>query len=355
MTTPPDSRDGPAATGSRVARIVVAGAAGMLGSALLERLDAHSDEVAVVAVDRRRVGGPAAERLVLDVLTDDLGSAFAGADVVVHLAGSRDCGPDDPTGRVAVEGTRRVLAAATSAGVGRVVRPSSTAVYGAWANNPPAIDEDAPIRPAPGFAPAAADAECERLLAAWEHSEAGRTVSRLRLAPVVGGTARSALAEAALGRSPVRIRGAAPAGQVLHIEDATAALAAAVFGALPGVWNVAADGVLDPARRERGPRVPGLSEAAAARAIDACWSSGRFAAAGSVVPYLVHPFVVDTTRIRTAGVVPEFSADAAAAGAGAGPGRFVAAARAAAGVLGAEASRIGRRARGATLSRPIGG
>jgi hypothetical protein len=142
---------------------------------------------------------------------------------------------------------------------------------------------------------------------------------------------------------------------VLHIEDATAALAAAVFGALPGVWNVAADGVLDPARRERGPRVPGLSEAAAARAIDACWSSGRFAAAGSVVPYLVHPFVVDTTRIRTAGVVPEFSADAAAAGAGAGPGRFVAAARAAAGVLGAEASRIGRRARGATLSRPIGG
>ena len=63
------------------------------------------------------VDGPAAEHHILDVLRDDLVPVFAGADAVVHLAGSPDLGPDDPTGRAVVAGTRRVLEAADAAGV----------------------------------------------------------------------------------------------------------------------------------------------------------------------------------------------------------------------------------------------
>ena len=58
--------------------------------------------------------------------------------------------------RVNVDGTRRVLDAASRAGVRKVVRPSSAAVYGAWANNPVPLTEDAPLRPSPGYLPAIA-------------------------------------------------------------------------------------------------------------------------------------------------------------------------------------------------------
>lgn len=357
MTDAPDPRtDAPAdaTSGEDRRRIVVTGAAGTLGSALLGGLAATVPTVEVVAVDRRSVVGPATECHRLDVLVDDLAPVFAGADAVVHLAGTPDVASDDAEGKAAVAGTRRVLAAAGAAGVPLVVRPSATAVYGAWANNPAAITEDATLRPNPGDAAAAADAECERLLAAWARAEPGRAVTRLRFAPVVGGASVSARAEAALGRAPVSVRGAAPVAQVLHVADAAAALVAAARGRLPGVWNVASDGVLDPGRGERGPHVPGCSESAAARALDACWSSGRFGAPGSLVPALVHPLIVDTARIRAVGIVPTRTAAEAAAAAGAPVGRFAATARAAVAVLGAEAGRLRRRGGDRVPSRPIG-
>ncbi|MFM8236557.1 MAG: NAD-dependent epimerase/dehydratase family protein [Actinomycetota bacterium] len=353
MVTPSDPRRAADAGPARGARVVVTGAAGTLGSVLLERLAAPGVGVEVVAVDRRSGSGPTGERLRLDVLRDDLGAAFAGATTVVHLAASPDCSPDDPVGRAAVEGTRRVLAAAAAAGVARIVRPSATAVYGAWANNPEVIGEDAPLRPNPGFGPAGADAECERLLAAWARDRVGRIADRLRLAPVLGGARHSALANAALGRVPVHVRGAAPVVQVLHVDDAASALAAAALGALPDLVNVAAPGVVAPVR-SGGARVAGCSVAAATRALDACWSSGRFGASGAVVPYLVHPFVVDTTRLAAAGVAPAVAAGAAVAAAGDQPVRLGDAARAAAAVLGAERGRLRRRSRAGAPSRPIG-
>ena len=52
----------------------------------------------------------------------------------------------------------------SAAGVKKIVRPSSSAIYGAWANNPVPLTEDAPLRPSPSYLPAIVDAECERLL-----------------------------------------------------------------------------------------------------------------------------------------------------------------------------------------------
>ena len=65
----------------------------------------------------------------------------------------------------------------------KIVRPSSTAVYGAWANNPVPITEDTPLRPSPAYLPAIVDGECERLLAEWAADGTGRIATRLRIAP----------------------------------------------------------------------------------------------------------------------------------------------------------------------------
>ena len=45
---------------------------------------------------------------------------------------------------------------------------STTAVYGAWDNNPVPITEDDLVRPNPGFEPATHAAEIERRVRAWQ-------------------------------------------------------------------------------------------------------------------------------------------------------------------------------------------
>jgi len=60
--------------------------------------------------------------------------------------------------------TRRLLNAASAAGVRHLVVLSTATVYGAWPNNPVPITEDAPLRPVPDFAYAVGHAEVEQLV-----------------------------------------------------------------------------------------------------------------------------------------------------------------------------------------------
>jgi nucleoside-diphosphate-sugar epimerase len=209
--------------------------------------------------------------------------------------------------RVNVDGLRNVLEAASVAGVRKVVRASSAAVYGAWPNNPVPLSEDAPLRPNPGYAPAAYDAECERLLAEWAERRDGRVATRLRIAPVVGPGAQGLFANAATGHPPVVVRGAAPPVQVVHVDDAASALALAARNDMPGTFNVAADGWLshEDALAITGRRqLPGVPYEAADRLLAALWATGLGDAPASVLPYLVHPWAIANDRLKAAGWSP---------------------------------------------------
>jgi nucleoside-diphosphate-sugar epimerase len=287
----------------------VTGVAGLLGQRLLPLLDAAGVE-RIVGIDVR---DPArqARRLQfhrLDVSTGDLDGPLDGVDTVVHLAAIVGSLPDVALmERVNVEGLRRVLAAASKAGVRKVVRASSAAVYGAWPNNPLPLSEDAPLRPNPGYAPAAFDAECERLLVDWAAAGEGRIVTRLRIAPVVGAGAQTLFAHAVVGHPPVLVRNAMPPVQVVHLDDAAAALALAATIDLDGAYNVAADGWLphEEAMALVGRRpVPGVPYEVARRYLTATWATGLGDAPPSVRPYLVHPGVVANDRLEAAGWQP---------------------------------------------------
>jgi nucleoside-diphosphate-sugar epimerase len=297
--------------------VAVTGVSGFLGQRLLPLLDANPQVDRIVGLDVR---DPARRARKLDfhradVLGTDLTPFLRGATVIVHLAAV--IGPmldDELFTRVNVDGTRRVIDAATAAGVRKIVRPSSAVVYGAWANNPVPITEDAPLRPSPGYRPAIVDAECERLLGQWAADASGRVVTRLRIAPIVGGGAHSLLAEIATGRFPVRIRGAAAPVQVVHVDDAASALELATTLDLAGEYNVAADGWLTHEEAaallsKRG--VPPVPSELAARALSASWVTGIGDAPGSVVPYLVHPWVIANDRLKSAGWKPRHSNDEA--------------------------------------------
>jgi nucleoside-diphosphate-sugar epimerase len=293
--------------------VAVTGVSGFIGQRLLPLLDASPAVSRIVGLDVR---DPArrARKLTFhraDILNADLTPYLHNVDTLAHLAAIVGPIPDEPLmTRVNVDGTRRVLDAAARAGVKRVVRLSSAAVYGAWENNPVPLTEDAVLRPNPGFLPAILDAECERALSEWADGNRGRVVTRLRAAPVVGAGAHSVLAAAATGHPPVALRSPSPQVQVVHVDDVASALLVAVEQALPGVYNVAADGWLaaeDVGALTGRRRLPGLPYEAAERVLQVMWASGLGDAPPAVVPYLAYPWVVANDRMKDTGWVPSHS------------------------------------------------
>jgi nucleoside-diphosphate-sugar epimerase len=296
-----------------VHRIAVTGAAGLVGRHLLPALADHPAVEGVVGLDvrepDRRPKAVGFHRV--DIAGTPLRPVLEGVDVVVHLAGVVDPVPDEKLmARVNVEGTRHVLEEAAAVGVRRIVRISNAAVYGAWPDNPVPLTEDATLRPNARFSPAVQGAEVERLLAAWRADHPDVTVTTLRAAPVVGGDgSERLLARLLLGRPQLRVRGAAPPVQVVHVSDLVSALVLAATTDLPGVHNVAADGWLDAeARRALFPtRVPALPADRLERVLARAWELGIGDIPPGIVPYLQYPVVLDNAKLRATGWAPQVS------------------------------------------------
>jgi UDP-glucuronate 4-epimerase len=159
-----------------VARYVVTGAAGFIGSHLAEALVARGEDV--VAVDcltdyydaeLKEENARALDLVRVDLAADELGDAFTGADGVFHLAaqpGVRSFGAVfERYVRDNVLATQRVLEAAVAADA-RVVFASSSSVYGDAERYPTA--EDTPPRPLSPYG--ITKLACEHLVRAYGRS-----------------------------------------------------------------------------------------------------------------------------------------------------------------------------------------
>lgn len=296
--------------------VVVTGAAGALGRRVCALAAADPDVARVVAVDRRAVhaAAPSVEVVQADLCEVEVKPLLEGADVVVHLAQADRPERDGVASASAWTGdaglVHRVLDGASAAGVGHLVLLSSATAYGAWANNPVPLTEDAPLRPNPGVAVAAEKAELERAAADWRDDHPGATVAVLRPTITLAPEGNGWLARA-IGRvSALPVSADDPPAQFLDVDDLAAAVDLARRARLDGPRNVAPDGWVDGdtarALAGGGPRLR-LPERLALRVAGWRWRLGLAETPPVLLPYTVHPWVIANDRLRADGWEPTSS------------------------------------------------
>ncbi len=306
--------------------VAVTGPTGTFGFGLIPLLQSEPRIARIVGIARRSFdpaqhGWTKMEYRQGDVRDQDaLTAAFAGADVVVHLAFMITGTSSAETIRaINVGGTLNAFRAAADAGAKRFVYASSVAAYGFHPDNPVGMDEDWPTRPAARLFYAREKAELERLL-----NDEARANTKLELymvrPPIVLGPhamgAKDALpapvARAGrrmldlVDRLPVPVPSLAPDVQLqfIHEDDVGQALLKCVLGqGPPGAYNIAGDGVLTGAdvARELGLApipIPARAVHAAARAAASLPRPPGAPPATEWVEAISHPSIMDTTKAK---------------------------------------------------------
>ena len=135
-----------------MSRVLITGAGGYIGRLLGERLaEGHT----VLGLDVRVPPGLPFDCREGDIRDPALGELLREQriDTVVHLAAVlEDSGDRARDYDIDVNGTRNVLDACLSAGVGQLIVTSSGAAYGYHPDNPAWLDEQDPLRGNPEFA-----------------------------------------------------------------------------------------------------------------------------------------------------------------------------------------------------------
>jgi nucleoside-diphosphate-sugar epimerase len=258
-------------------RIVVTGASGNVGTALLRTLRQEGWSVTGIArhrPDRSRPPYDLADWVACDVgepdATDRLTEVFTGASAVVHLAWAiHPAREDPPMHRTNVSGSEHVLAAAARAHVPHLVAASSVAAYEAprrWAR----VDENWPRHGIPGSAYSRGKVVFERMLDEFSARHPDVTVARIRPCAILQHDAGGQFARWTLSPLlPERLIGqrwlplpwwTGLRAQVVHADDVAAALRAIIVRGAGGAYNLATEPVLTDSDLARpfggGPRIP---------------------------------------------------------------------------------------------------
>jgi UDP-glucose 4-epimerase len=239
-------------------RVVVTGASGNVGTAVLRALAGEERVQEVVGIARRRPATPAPKTTwaQADVSRDELEPLFRGADCVVHLAWliqpSRD---ESVTHATNVEGSARVFDATVRAGVPSLVYASSIGAYSPGPKDR-GVDESWPTGGVPSSFYSRHKAATERRLDALEADHPDLRVVRLRPGLIFQRSAATEIRRLFAGPFlpspvvrpeliPVVPRHPRLRAQALHSDDVADAYRRAIVGDVRGAFNVAAEPPLD--------------------------------------------------------------------------------------------------------------
>ena len=246
-------------------RIVITGATGNVGTALLRRLATETD-IDVVGIARRPPGpdaGPPYDRVEWhaadlgdDNCVEPLTEWFSGADAVVHLAWQiQPSHRRAQLRRTNLTGTRHTVDAIVRAGVRSLVYASSVGTYMPGPKDL-GVDEDWPTAGVPRSGYSVDKAAVELMLDGVEREHPSLRVVRLRKALIFQRDAGAEISRYFLGPvAPFVLRRIGrvliiPTNkrlrtQALHADDAAEAYLRALRADVRGAFNLAAEPVLD--------------------------------------------------------------------------------------------------------------
>lgn len=302
-------------------RVAVVGATGNVGTAVLRALHDADDVGSIVGIARRLPDQTAApyagvEWHSIDLANDpseQLVTAFTGADAVIHLAWLIQPNRErELMRRVNVDGTAVVAKAAAKAGVRSLVVASSVGAYSPARTDQP-HDESWPTEGIPSSHYSVDKAAQESFLDAFEEQHPDIAVARLRTALVFQRDAGAEIQRLFLGPLvPVRLIGKVPLPvvplpqgirlQAVHADDAAAAYVAAVRIGARGAFNIAADDLLggaDLARLVRGRRPVGVPPRVVRAAMAAAYHARVIPAGPGWLDMGMDVPVMDTTRAKS--------------------------------------------------------
>jgi nucleoside-diphosphate-sugar epimerase len=229
---------------------------------------------------------------------------LASCDIAIYAGGS----DPDTRSRRRESVTAGAAAIVDQAGAARhLVIVSSALVYGAWANNPVPLTEDAVLRPDVNFVYARQLAAVEQLADTWRTAAPARTVTVLRPAITMAADGTSGLARALAAGMGQRYGEEDPPAQFLHLDDLASAVTLAVERELDGVFNVAPDGFV-PAEAVRAlagarPRLK-LPDRLAEVVATLRWRFQRGPIPPGLRSYTRSPWLVANDRLRAEGWRP---------------------------------------------------
>ncbi|WP_086831831.1 NAD-dependent epimerase/dehydratase family protein [Streptomyces sp. NRRL B-24572] len=303
---------------STIARVVVTGATGNVGTSLVRVLSSDPGVGSVLGLARRRPGLdlPGVEWAELDLSLEGdgprLAQYVADADAVVHLAWR--FGPThDPveTWRTNVLGSVRVFDAVAAARVPVLVYASSVGAYSPGPEGGAPVSEAWPTHGWPGAAYTREKAYLERVLDTFERDHPLTRVVRMRPAFLFKEESASEQRRIFAGRFfpgqlmrpellPLLPEFEGLRFQVLHTKDAADAYRRALLRDVRGPFNLAADPVIDGATlgellHARPVKVP----AGAVRgALSAAWRLRLVPASPGLFDALRHLPLLATERAR---------------------------------------------------------
>lgn len=230
-------------------KILITGAAGDVGSALLRELSQSEDGPdEVVATDVRLPEEvPKGIRFeTLDVRGDDPDQVIGRErpDVVIHLASIVTPTTRDFAHAVDVIGSRNVLTACIAHGVKRLVVTSSGAAYGYHADNAIPLVESDPMRGNPEFAYSDHKRQVEEMLAKARAEVPELEQVVLRVGTVLGAGLENQIT--ALFHKPrlLALAGCESPFVFIWTRDLARILQRAISQGPEGIYNVAGDGAL---------------------------------------------------------------------------------------------------------------
>jgi UDP-glucose 4-epimerase len=236
--------------------VLVTGVSRFLGGHLAARLAANPAIERVLGVDTvppprdllRRMGR--AEFVRADIRNPLISKVIstASVDTVVHA--SLSANPGSSGGRTAMKemnviGTMQLLAACQKApSVRRLVLKSTTAVYGSSPRDPALFDETMTPKDLPSGGYAKDAVEIEGYLRGFARRRPDVSVTTLRFSNFIGPRIDTVFTRYFALPAVPTVLGYDARVQLLHEEDGLAVLERATEEEIPGVFNVAADGVL---------------------------------------------------------------------------------------------------------------